>query len=357
MNYDSTISTDVSLSRVLDEMIADGSDFDLIVQFLKSHESNIKDIYANSALVYDLYDIGRHPYRVDPFLVKHIDDLRATDFLFAVSSLAAFSTANENKDLFRELKDRFHGNLVVAQLIRTGWGGIYGEYEVYTCKTSIVEWLNKMEGPNDASRFIAHSLLSLSAFQAFTFMNLNPSIQYILLKGLLTVFSESILRGSRSRDPTLAKSVYGYILCGLLRQLLVLNQIEMFNWVLDVLGFNAKHCCDSILLRESVKNSFHDLIPISIFDKVRVSDFRDSDDDEDKMSFEEIVFEMNLMGTTFEPYNLFLAIYLGNNYLLKGMKENKELLEFFSLPFDWEDLNWMKDEPKADTQGFSMFDK
>ena len=348
MNYDSTISTDVSLSRVLDEMIADGSDFDLIVQFLKSHESSIKDIYAHSALVYDLYDIGRHPYRVEPFLIKHIDDLRDTDFLFAVSSLAAFSTATENKDLFQELRNRFRGNMVAAQLIRTGWGGIYGEYNVYTCKTSLVEWLNKMEGPHDASRFIAHSLLSLSAFQAFTFMNLNPSIQYILLKGLLTVFSESILRGSRSRDPILTNSIYGDILAGLLRQLLALNHMEMFNWVLDVLEFNRKCYCASAHLQEAVKLSFHDLIPSSIFDKVRVSSFNDSDD-EDRMSFEEIVFEMNLMGTTFEPYNLFLAIYLGNNYLLKGMKANKELLEFFSLPFDWDELKWMKDDYKNGT--------
>ena len=57
MNYDSTISKDVSLSRVLDEMIVDGSDFDIIVQFLKSHESSIKDIYAHSVFVYDLYDL------------------------------------------------------------------------------------------------------------------------------------------------------------------------------------------------------------------------------------------------------------------------------------------------------------
>lgn len=349
MNYDSTISTDVSMSRVLDEMIVDGSDFDLIVQFLKSHESNIKDIYANSALVYDLYDIGRHPYRaVEPFLVKHIDDLRDTDFLFAVSSLAAFSTANENKDLFLELKDRFHGNTAAAKLIRSGWGGIYGEDKVYTCETSLVDWLNKMEGTHDATRFIAHSLLSLSAFQAFTFLNLNPVTQYTILKGLLEVFSESILRGSRSRDPILTNSIYGDILTGLLRQLLVLNHMEMFNWVLDVLEFNREHYLASSHLQEAVKLSFHDLIPISIFDKVRVSRFLDSDD-KDRMSFEEIVFEMNLMGTTFEPYNLFLAIYLGNNYLLKGMKENKELLEFFSLPFDWEDLKWMKDDYKTGT--------
>ena len=353
MNYDSTISKDVSLSRVLDEMIVDGSDFDLIVQFLKSHESSIKDIYANSALVYDLYDIGRHPYRVDPFLVSHIDDLPKTDFMFAVNSLASFSVDTENKGLLYELKDRFSGNTDVINIIRAGWDGGYGENKVYTCETNLVDWLNKIEETHDASRFIAHSFLSMSAFQTFTFLDLNPATQFTLLKGFQKVFSEYIFNGSRSRNPTLAKSVYGDILCGLLRQLLVLNQIEMFNWVLDVLGFNVKHYCASILLREAVKNSFYDLIPSSLFDKVSVSDFYEVND-EDRMSFEEIVFEMNLSETTFEPYNLFLAIYLGNNHLLKGMKANKELLEFFSLPFDWEDLNWMKDDYKTGTSFYHV---
>ena len=40
--------------------------------------------------------------------------------------------------------------------------------------------------------------------------------------------------------------------------------------------------------------------------------------------------------------------------LMKGMKENKELLEFFSLPFDWDGLKWMKDDYKIETR-FSPF--
>lgn len=334
MNYDSTISKDVSLSRVLDEMIADGSDFDLIVQFLKSHETNIKDIYAHSALVYDLYDIGRHPYRVDPFLVSHIDDLPKTDFMFAVNSLASFSVDTENKGLLYELKDRFRGNTDVINIIRAGWDGVYGEDKVYTCETNLVEWLNKMEGIHDATRFIAHSLLSLSAFQAFTFLDLNPATQFTLLKGFQKVFDEDILR---------VPGICGDILGGLLRQLLVLNQTEIFNWVLDVLEFHGGHYCSQAYIRESVKGSIYKMIPESLSDKVIESDLH-QENVVDRMSFEEIVFEMNLLETTFEPYNLFLAIYLGNNHLLKGMKENKELLEFFSLPFDWEDLNWMKDD-------------
>lgn len=356
MNYDFTISKNVSLSRVLDEMIAGGSDFDLIVQFLKSHESSIKDIYAHSALVYDLYDLGRHPYRVDPFLVKHIDDLRKIDFLFAVNSLATFSAATENKAILKELKGSFHGNTDVVSFLRAGWVGVSDEDKIYACETDLTSFLNKMAGTHDSVRFIAHSFLSLSAFQAFTFLNLNPATQFTLLKGFQEVFDEGILRVPGNRNKILNASICGDILGGLLRQLLVLNQTEIFNWVLDVLEFNGGHYFSPSYIRESVKGSIYRMIPESLSDKVMESDLQ-QENASDMMSFEEIVFEMNLLETMFEPYDLFLVIYLIRGRLLNGMKENKDLLEFFSLPFDWEDLNWMKDEPKADTQGFSMFDK
>ena len=75
MNYDVSISTEVSLSKVLDEMILGGTDMEIVLTFLKSHESQIADIYKHSAFVYDLYDLGAHPYRVNDFLVKYIEVL------------------------------------------------------------------------------------------------------------------------------------------------------------------------------------------------------------------------------------------------------------------------------------------
>jgi len=362
MNYDNSISDQVKLSRVLDELILDGSELETIVQFLKQHERDIPDIYKHSAMAYDLYDLGRHPYRVDPFLVKHIDDLRETDFLFALNSLATFSIATENKGLLQELKDRFHGRVDVVKFIRSGWEGVYGEDKFYTCETNLVEWLNKEVGDCqtkvvstvDAAKFISRSFLALSAFQASTFLNLNPTAQFILLKGFDGAFSDSrALRGSRTPDPSVTYSVYGDILGGLLRQLLVLNQTEIFNWVLDVLEFDGGYC-ESTVLQATVKASFYKLIPESLSDKVSVSGYLETRN-EDRMSFEEIVFEMNLLETTFEPYDLFLAIYLGKDYLLKGMKENKELLEFFSLPFDWDGLKWMKDDYKIEKTRVSPF--
>ena len=354
MNYDNSISDNVKLSRVLDELILDGSELETIVQFLKQHERDIPDIYKYSAMAYDLYDLGRHPYRVDEFLVKHIEDLRPTDFLFALNSLATFSIATDDcKSLLHELKERFHGHSDVAKFIRSGWEGVYGEDKFYTCEINLVDWLNKMVSARDAAKFVSSSFLALSAFQASTFLNLNPAAQFTLLKGLQEAFSDSrYLRGLRNADPTMTCSIYGDILCGLLRQLLAVDNTEIFNWVLDVLDFNGGYCA-STLLQEAVKTSVYKLVPESLSDKVRVSGYLETRK-EDRISFEELTFEMNLLETTFEPYDLFLAIYLGKDYLLKGMKENKELLEFFSLPFDWDGLKWMKDDYKIETR-FSPF--
>lgn len=354
MNYDNSISDQVKLSRVLDELILDGAELETIVKFLQQHERDIPDIYKHSAMAYDLYDLGRHPYRVDPFLVKHIDDLRETEFLFALNSLATFSIATDDcKSLIQELKDRFHGHKDVAKFIRSGWEGVYGEDKFYTCEINLVDWLNKIVSAQDAAKFISRSFLAISAFQASTFLNLNPAAQFTLLKGFEEAFSDSrTFRWKRNDDPVVSCTIYGDILCGLLRQLLALNQTEIFNWVLDVLDFNGGYCASTVL-QEAVKASVYKLMPESLADKVRVSGYLETRK-EDRISFEELTFEMNLLETTFEPYDLFLAIYLGKDYLLKGMKENKELLEFFSLPFDWDSLKWMKDDYKIETR-FSPF--
>ena len=48
--------------------------------------------------------------------------------------------------------------------------------------------------------------------------------------------------------------------------------------------------------------------------------------------------------TTQWSVSLFLYIYLDCDYLLQGMRENKDLMEFFNLPFDWDELAWLNDK-------------
>ena len=85
MNYDPSISTEVSLSKILDEMILDGTDLPIVVSFLEGHDSQIGEIYKHSAYVYDLYDLAAHPYRINDFLAKHIVDLPGYDKCFAAN--------------------------------------------------------------------------------------------------------------------------------------------------------------------------------------------------------------------------------------------------------------------------------
>lgn len=350
MNYDSEISLNVNLSRVLDELILDGTDLETIVQFLKSHERDIPDIYKGSAMVYDLYDFGAHPYRMDLFLVEHINDLRPVDFCFAVNALATFLHATEaNNSLLGEIKEKYHGVVELVRFDRAGWKGIYDEDKFFKCERNLVEWLNKTSDMRDFCPFLSRSYLALSAFQASTFIQLNPTSQYLLLKGL----KECVLDVGRNhysmREIGVVYNVFGECVYTLLRQLLACNRIDIFNWVVDVLEFKERYGASTIL-QVSIRDVISKLIPKSLYEMAA-----SSYDDKERVSYEEVVFEMNLLDNGFEQTNLFLYIYLDCDYLLQGMKENKDLLEFFNLPFDWDELAWLKDDYEVKTRGSSPF--
>lgn len=341
MNYDSEISLNVNLSRVLDELILDGTDLETIVQFLKSHERDIPDIYKGSAMVYDLYDFAAHPYRLDPFLVEHIQDLRTVDFCFAVNALATFLHATEaNNSVLGEIKEKYHGVVELVKFDRVGWCGMYGEDRFFNGEKSLVEWLNKASDSRDFGSLISHSYLALSAFQASTFLQLNPQSQYLLLKTMQECVVEVGRNWRGHSDSDVFLAVYGEFAYTLMRQLLACNKMDIFNWVVDVLDFKNRYG-SSIILMSAIRDTIFKLIPKSLGDMVENgSGYCET---KERVSYEEIVFEMNLLDNGFEQTNLFLYIYLDGDYLLQGMRENKDLMEFFNLPFDWDELAWLKD--------------
>ena len=348
MNYDSTISDKVNLSRVLDEMVMDGTELETIVQFLKNHEKDIPDIYTHSAFVYDLYDFGAHPYRFDTFLVEHIEDLRPIDFFFAVNSLAMFLKSTGASDsLLGELKERYHGTEDLVKFSRAGWDGIREEEKFHRCGMGLVEWLNGISDQRDFRNIISHSYFAMSAFQASTFVHLNPAAQFALLRMLQECVAEVGYNHYRAMwfEIGMKYDVLGEMLCSLLRQLLFLNLVDLFNWTVDVMQFNGRYCPTAVL-QEAVKHSLSNVIPKSLLDMVDGSGIEC--EGHEQTSYEEVVFEMNLLETKFEPCDLFLYIYLGHDHMLMGMRENKELLEFFSLPFDWDELAWLKDGHKVE---------
>ena len=340
MNYDTSISDSVNLSRVLDEMIMDGSPMESIVQFLHSHESDIHDIYRNSAFAYRLYDVMAHPEGIDVFLIEHMGDLRTTEFCYAANAMAEYIYGNNGSEVaLARLRTLYRGNVNLVEFAKTLSIVPNFQDRFFNFDADIVDWLNHSSDQRDYSRVISHTYLGMSVFQAASFMKLTPSSQFLLLKTI----QEKMIEGdfpSRIGNSGKIRIVYGELTSTLLRQLLLLNQIEMFNWVLSVLELEGQYGA-ALITRLAIENSISGTIPEGLRQMVDLAVIPDL---EKKPSFEEVVFEMNLRETSFEPYNLFLYIYLDYDYLLRGMKENKELIEFFNLPFDWDGMKWLKDD-------------
>ena len=323
MNYDTSISDQVNLSRVLDEMIMEGTELETIVQFLRSHEKSIPEIYANSAFAYDLYDLGLHPYRVDEFLVEHINQLPTVEFCFAINSLATFlKTTGANNHMLGELKEKYHGVVELVRFSNAGWDGARMDDKfVEHGETNLVEWLSSRKDIKDFKSFVDSSFLAMSAFQSATFLQLPTQTQYLLFHALKEATANTVKRRTYFDQFAVNHSIYGKLVTTLLRQLLVLDNVTMFNWVVNVLDFKQP---SYHVLKETVFNTLLLNIPESIKDKLPTNNIWDSE----TSSFPEIVFEMNLVESQFEPYDLFIFMYLFETVsTFEEMKENTELFE------------------------------
>ena len=325
MNYDHSISSEVSLSKVLDEMILDGTDFNVVVAFLESHESQIEDIYQHSAFVYDLYDLAAHPYRVNAFLTRHVDALPASDMCFASASLANFLVAEDiYPELMKELRELLHGNANVIRFRADGYKGRFREDEMVA--SNDIDFNKFVEAiaidKRDAKTFLQESYLARSMLMATNFLNFSARAQFIILSSI-----DDILRYGGGRHS--AERHIAHAFNTLLKQLLVAGDTQMFNWIVNVLdlGKTTKR-----LIIESLWSDQFERIPASLGERFG----------KELNTFEEIVFEMNMMETQFDVLDLFLYIYLFDSKFFKGMRENTELLEFFNLPFDWKDLERLK---------------
>ena len=334
MNYDSSISSEVSLSKILDESIMDGSDNEVVFAFLKSHEKDIGEIFKHSAFAYDLYDLGMHPYHENEFLFDHITDLFGIDKCFAASLLATFLVSVcGNRGKIVELRGKFRGDVAIQTFLRSGWRGHRWDDKLLLGEIDLVESLESLvKDQRDLRSFLGSSYLARTVFQASTFLNLSPTCQYAILVAVREAVNES--RGYYWME---TQQVYASLVCSLLKQLLLLNHTDMFNWVEKVLDIQTSRSAFTDLVLEEFKRK----IPQTLKDMMPPSGTADiwTGKEETPASFEEIVFEMNMLMSEFEPCDLFLYIYLGSSGLMKGMKENSELLEFFALPFDWNKLD------------------
>jgi len=312
MNYNNSISDQVKLSSVLDELILDGTDSNIIVEFLKQHEQDIPDIYKHSAFVFDLYDVCAHPrMKIDGFLVKQIRHLPPMSRYFATTSLFMLClNTGTNDHAMTMLKDEFKANRGFYNgLDRMRRFTVRGEEPVLLGCVNLVEFLDGMDDLRDMEMFVSNSYLAMSAFQASAFVRLTPATQYYLLKACMSFTRQN--HGHEEMD------VVGQLAKNLVKQLAVLGHLDLLAWVLNVLGGASRELASSFLLD----------VPKSIVDLLGTS-------------FEEVVFESNMQETQYDPMDLFLYIYLARGDLFKGMQENKDLLEFFNLPFNTDELKW-----------------
>lgn len=329
MQFDGEISTEVSLSRILDEMLIDGTSREIVLKFLSQHESDIPDIFRDSAFAYDLYDITLND-ELDPLLLKHMEHLRPIDCFFAMKQ---YATVHGNKSIhaFPELEAAIHNVMQESIfMVEDKWGRKI-PWEVLNGDVSIWDYINAMTDERDVSAFLRSSYLSRSIFVAKNFLRLCPAAQFHVL-------SQSSCQGNGTwgtREAVKAR-VSAHLVLSLVRQVLSTGDVEMFNWIVNVSGllnrsryFSGK-VIDEILMRIRQK-SVRDMISPPSWTMP-------------KSAFEEIVFEVNMFGGQVDGMDVFLAIYLGGGESqLKGMKENMDLLEFLSLPFDPSEAELMKE--------------
>ena len=317
MNYDQSISTEVSLSKVLDEMILDGTDFEVVVSFLEGHESQIGEIYKHSAYVYDLYDLAAHPYRINDFLVKHIVDLRPWDKCFATNMLMGLLIQEDYRPDIRNFLKRLMSSDRDFSKFRSNRYrcGLWDDAMVATGDLDISNVVETAaEDQRDVKHILNHTCLSRSVLMAGNFLRFSTKAQFMVLK---------VLAASMGIDSPLAGPTND-----LLKQLLIANEVDMFNWVFNVL--NVTYPCNEF--NYALWEDMYGRCPKNLAETGPGKE----------MSFEETVFDMNMMETQFDVLDLFLYIYDHCPNRVKGMLEYPDLLEFFNLPFKWEGLDKLK---------------
>lgn len=313
MNYDSSISTEVSLSKVLDEMILDGTDLGIVVSFLEGHESQIGEIYQHSAYVYDLYDLAAHPYRINDFLARHIEDLPGYDKCFATNMLMGLLIQEDYRpDIRNTLKKMIKSDPEFSKFRSLGYkGGLQDDINVAVGDVDFFKLVEvAANDERDVNYLVNRSYLARSMLMANNFLKFSTKAQFMVLK--------SITKNLNYTKPLV------HATNELLKQLLVANEVDIFNWVVNVLDVDIPSNEFNYALWEDM----YGRCPKKLANLGR-----------EEMSFEETVFDMNMMETQFDVLDLFIYIYDHCPNRVKGMLEYPDLLEFFNLPFQWSKLD------------------
>ena len=201
--------------------------------------------------------------------------------------------------------------------------GHYKDRDFIQGEADLVEYLNGVANKNDEldiNLFMGKSYLAANVFTAKVFNQLNINTKFIILS-LVKTHLEYLFPSNIEEE---------YILMGLavilLKQLACMNDIDEFNWVVNVL---------CVLRSPPSQALIGEIIRPNLPENIRELIYADAD-------FSEVVFDMNLVETQFDVLDLFLYIYIVNNNLRKQMIEAIDLVDFFNLGFDWRELELIK---------------
>lgn len=346
MKYDKSISETIPLHRVLDELILDDTPRNVIVSFLKSHAEAVEDIYANSAFVFDLYDLYQYsPSDFGDFLIENAIHLRKSDLMFFVQNFTQLLSVSSNYwDKAMKLKslmeEKYRGEFMFGRYGGWNWR-LRSDDSIIEGGDTIQDVVSRIKEAKDMKTFIIHSRFSRNLFQAKNFLSMDAYSQCLFLNALFDNKNYTY-RDNYSEKFRNVSNILAEMTTTLLKQLLVVENVEMFNWMMNI---TKKYCGTSqendFML--SVREMFAKRVPRSVMkliwsagNTIPLSDV-----------LPEAVFEMNLLETQFEPMDLFLYLYLLPREVATDMftgkdNENLYLLDFFNLPFNWKELEYFK---------------
>lgn len=315
MKYDSSISDDVSLSRILDAMIVEGESDETIISFLKNHYKSIPEIYSHSNFVFGLYDIIRNGY-IDDFFLQASNNLSDVDKIYVASTWGTWCKEYSTYFKLKEIKKNCEDGFRQFKPDRGWMCGNQMDADVFIYnKSNLVDELNKMNDIRDISSFVLTSYCLRSAMMYYNFIKLTPQTQYLILNKIKSILLSIWIN---SHDVKL-NYFYEYLVFSLIKQCLFVNDIKLANWIINSQDKCKSWHCTPIF--ELMPNNIGNLIKSGA-------------------SAEELIFEMNMVETQFEPIDLFVFMYLGKDF--KFLNENREFIEFFNLPFNWMDLEKFK---------------
>lgn len=197
--FDKKISSDISLSQILDCLLYDNEDTSVICSFLKTHQRNLRSIIADSLLSERIYQID------------FIESCSADDTKFLIENMYVVNNMTQINLYWQIMK---YGSPTLKQLIMSIMhcssanicvnSKLYGknrhpyssklsdesrmfDYAAYSIN-DLSEALNKSD-VNKITKYLTHSLFLSRAYQIDVFEKCNDAVKYVLIMIIKNIYN------------------------------------------------------------------------------------------------------------------------------------------------------------------------